>query len=456
MNSNSMNYISDEITLQIQQIQLQIISLKCQEKEGTITSAGAAFLDELTKKEFKLKEQKVLEVHTNAIQSGTLIKNGKEKTYYQTRVKSLKNPPRCSTYEALIEKLYDHYFGTTILNDYSFESVFEAALEEKIRLTSPKEKTVRDYRSSYKAFITPEFGSRDIREITSTQLKEYLQVQTRRINPTWKRFLKFKGILNLAFRYASDPDHRIIAVNIVPSDNGPYKKNLTMSDDRPEEKAFQPHEIEMIREYLWSRVEKEKYDVNGYAILFSSHTGVRQGEIPSLKWEDISEKLIHIHSQQNDRETANGKEYYYNPTTKNEKGESKNGRYIPLTQEVKHILNELKKKQEALGIHSEWVFAKEDGNWTTTVAYYESLYKICIDKLGLGLSNNHTFRIALNSYVLIPMGLDAPERARILGHSVQTNLEHYTFSRDKEFLSEIGDLPAFARPWSLGSRLLPH
>ena len=317
MNSNSMNYISDEITLQIQQIQLQIISLKCQEKEGTITSAGAAFLDELTKKEFKLKEQKVLEVHTNAIQSGTL---------------------------------------------------------------------------------------------------------------------------NLAFRYASDPDHRIIAVNIVPSDNGPYKKNLTMSDDRPEEKAFQPHEIEMIREYLWSRVEKEKYDVNGYAILFSSHTGVRQGEIPSLKWEDISEKLIHIHSQQNDRETANGKEYYYNPTTKNEKGESKNGRYIPLTQEVKHILNELKKKQEALGIHSEWVFAKEDGNWTTTVAYYESLYKICIDKLGLGLSNNHAFRIALNSYVLIPMGLDAPERARILGHSVQTNLEHYTFSRDKEFLSEIGDL----------------
>ena len=58
----------------------------------------------------------------------------------------------------------------------------------------------------------------------------------------------------------------------------------------------------------------------------------------------------------------------------------------------------------------------------------------------MGICHNHAFRIALNSYVLIPMGLDAPERARILGHSVQTNLEHYTFSRDKEFLSEIGDL----------------
>ena len=113
---------------------------------------------------------------------------------------------------------------------------------------------------------------------------------------------------------------------------------------------------------------------------------------------------------------------------------------IPLTKDVKYILSELKKKQEALGIHSEWVFCKEDGTWTTTVAYYESLYKICIEKLGLGLSNNHAFRIALNSYVLIPMGLNPAERARILGHSVKTNLENYTFSRDKEYLNEIGDI----------------
>ncbi|MCR5144153.1 MAG: hypothetical protein K6B67_02450 [Lachnospiraceae bacterium] len=133
-----------------------------------------------------------------------------------------------------------------------------------------------------------------------------------------------------------------------------------------------------------------------------------------------------------------GKKYYYNGTTKNEKGESRDGRYIPLTEEVRKILGELKRKQEELGIETEWIFAKEDGSWTTTVAYYESLYKICVEKLHLKLSNNHNFRIALNSYVLIPKGLPAPERARILGHTVETNLKHYTFSRDKEYLAEIG------------------
>ena len=44
------------------------------------------------------------------------------------------------------------------------------------------------------------------------------------------------------------------------------------------------------------------------------------------------------------------------------------------------------------------------------------------------------------NYVLIPMGLNPAERARILGHSVKTNLENYTFSRDNEYLHEIGDM----------------
>lgn len=430
----------NDLLSQINDLSVQIISLKNQQKEGMLTGVGATYLEELTKKEFKLKEKKVLEIHQNAIQTGTVTKNGKEKVYYQTRVKDLKTPPRCYSYENLIDKLYTHYFGKTIVSDYSFEAIFNAAVDERVRTTAPKEKTVRDYYSSYKSFITPEFGATDIRSFTSSQIKEYMQVISKQLNPTKKRFYKFKGILNLAFHYASDPEHQIIPQNIIPTDNAPYKKNCHLIEDRPEDKAFQPHEVDMIRDYLWKRVSKLKYDVNGYAILFSSHTGVRQGEIPSLKWEDISDKLIHIHSQQNDHEAETGKEYYYNPTTKNEKGESRNGRYIPLTKEVKHILDELKEKQDSLGIHSEWVFAKEDGTWTTTAAYYESLYKICVTKLNLNLSNNHAFRIALNSYVLIPMGIEAPERARILGHSVETNLKHYTFSREKEFLHEIGNI----------------
>ena len=53
--------------------------------------------------------------------------------------------------------------------------MFEAALDEKIRTERPKEKTIRDYHNSYKAFITDEFGSKDIRLIKPSELKEYIQ-----------------------------------------------------------------------------------------------------------------------------------------------------------------------------------------------------------------------------------------------------------------------------------------
>ena len=43
------------------------------------------------------------------------------------------------------------------------------------------------------------------------------------------------------------------------------------------------------------------------------------------------------------------------------------------------------------------------------------------------MSNNHAIRIYFNSFVLIPAGVSLPNRARILGHTEEVNLSHYTF-----------------------------
>lgn len=329
-------------------------------------------------------------------------------------------------------------------NTYSFKDVFELALDEKVRTENPKEKSIIDYRTSFKRFIDSDFADMDIDKITPSMVKEYLQKTTQRLRPTKKGFYRFKGILNLAFNYAIDPEHNLIEVNPVPKNNRPYTKNCIEYSSKPEDKAFQPHEIKLIQEHLWKRVNKLKYDVNGYAILFAIETGLREGEIPSLKWEDISSDRIHIHSQQNNKIKAGKKVYYYNPTTKNEKGISKDGRYIPLTQNIRKILMQLKTKQTALGINSVWVFAKENGDWITTASYSKALYLLCkgdssrgTTGLNLKLSNNHAFRMALNSYVFIPMGLDVTERAMLLGHSVQTNLQFYSFSKSDEYLEDI-------------------
>lgn len=398
----------------------------------------------LNAKELKEKEAKVKAVHTNKITKTTEKKRGQVREVYQTRLDGKR--PRRYTYKELIEYLYNYYYPVDVIVDYSFKTIFEKALDEKIRTEGTKEKTVRDYHNSYKAFISDEFGKKDIRIMTPSEVKEYIQTTTKELNVTVKRLYKLKGVLNLVFNYATDPEHAILSINPVPTTNAAYKKNCSHTSKRPEDKAFQPDEIQLIQEHLWKRVKRMHYDVNGFAILFSIETGVREGEIPSLKWTDVGENAIHIHSQLNDEKRDGKKVYYYNPSTKNEKGVSRDGRYFPMTDEIRRILTALKEKQKKLGIKSEWVFAKENGDWITTAGYYESLYKLS-KKLDLKLSNNHAFRMALNSYVFVPAGLSAPERAKLLGHSVQTNLNHYTFARADDYINDLKDtLNRFKNP----------
>ncbi len=420
---------------EIHSIELQIMNLHNLQNEGIVNSVDVT-IRELMNKKFKLKERMVLERHTHTITETSVIKHNKSVTRWQTVCGNSR--PRCSTYEGLIEKLYTYYYGESGITDFSFKNIFELALDEKIKTEHPKEKTVIDYRNSYKAFITDVMSKKDIRLIKPSELKQYIMDTVIRLNLTEKRLLKLKGVLNLVYGYAISPERKIVNVNPVPLDNRVFKKQCKQTNAKPEDKAFQPDEIDIIREYLWNRVHNRVYDVNGYAILFASWVGLREAEIPSLKWSDISDTTIHIHSQQNDEKRNGVKTYYYNPSTKNEKGISNGGRYFPMNKEILAILNELRDKQKSLGIETEWVFAKRDGSWITTVGYYEALYKVS-KNLGLSLSNNHAFRIALNSYVFIPMDIPVTERARILGHSADTNLKHYSFARTDEYLSELSD-----------------
>ena len=65
----------------------------------------------------------------------------------------------------------------------------------------------------------------------------------------------------MVFDYASDPEHQIIPVNIVPRDNLPYLKQCEIKVVKPEDKAFSLDDIFILREYLWKRVNKLKYKV---------------------------------------------------------------------------------------------------------------------------------------------------------------------------------------------------
>lgn len=97
-------------------------------------------------------------------------------------------------------------------------------------------------------------------------------------------------------------------------------------------------------------------------------------------------------------------------TKSDEKGESKGGRKFPLTNAINSLLEELKAVQECKWIHSEFVFCHENGEWIKTDAYITCLRRM-LKSLGFEITNNHAFRMSLNSNILFNVETEVSPRS---------------------------------------------
>ena len=91
-------------------------------------------------------------------------------------------------------------------------------------------------------------------------------------------------------------------------------------------------------------------------------------------------------------------------------------------------------------------FCDEKGRWLNKETYSQRLRRMC-KRMGYEITNNHAFRMSLNSNVFIHLGLPVTQRARLLGHSVEVNERKYSHSRTESLvdIKEILDRSIHAR-----------
>lgn len=420
-------------------------------KDDTIGATDAAIVEKMRKdKTFKLKEDAVLRTH--------ITKDGKPRAISSpcaaNRMRYVTKKPdgqqtSANTYEGLIEKLYDYYLEKCMLilkdQDYRLCKIFEQALESYTATRNPSENTVYKYQYNFRRFLGKcELAQADIRHISEYDLQKFTQEMVAKKHPKKKAYFDYMSVLHLIFNYARHK--KIITENPIDFiEARVYLKSCDQTRPKAQEKIMSPAEINDITEEVRRRIDRKPYYITGHMILLAIETGMRAGEICSLKWEDIHENeqnpgnsYIHVHTQQlSHRE--DGKEVHTLVCwTKNEKGISQGGRKFPITAKIKSILNELREKQNDMGIHSDFVFADENGKWISASAYEKFLARICKSK-GLDVTNNHAFRMSLNSNVFIPLGIPVTTRALLLGHSVEVNLKFYSYA-EKDNLAEVCNL----------------
>lgn len=409
-----------------------------QYNRGIIESVDAVNeeIEMYTAKERKIKRGLVLKAHTTEDGKPRTIKYQESKKLWQTIMPDGKRLYG-KTEEILMDKLFDFYHLT--IQKTTIRDLFELALEDKRQTANVVEDTLYQNRCAYNRSITEEFGKRDITTISGKDLQKYTLELVKSTELTKNAFLEYKGVLNLIFDYAIE--NEIITSNpVLTIKNSKYLKSCKQDSSAPEDNILSEEEIKLVvstvRRYMKHKTY-HGYFINGYAILLSIETGMRVAELCSLKWSDVKDNHLHIHSQQLNNKRRGGKEYYYAPWTKNEKGVSNGGRKFPLTRAIKDILDELKTLQEEMGITSEFIFCHPDGEWIKTDAY-ETCLRRMMKSLKLQVTHNHAFRKSLNCNVFIgKMQMPVTQRAKLLGHSVATNEKHYSFSSKDSDLDSL-------------------
>ena len=437
---------TDIAVSEIKKLEFERISLQNQFSLGIISKADVVICNGMNaNKKYKLQKQLVDKKHrTSKDDLRSIVYHSPTDSYpegyWYTKLEG-KVMVKAKTKQMLYEKLYDHYYGKMA---FTVKNIFDEAIDEKKCTENLKEQTIKRYYNSFNQLFTDDFKNKEIASISDLYLKKYTQqlVNQNEKPLTKKQYLAYKGILNIIFGYSLR--NGIITDNPVDKiKNKVYLKSCNTAKPVSADKIFSEEEIQLLINEVRRRMALPKwtdYYPLGFALIFSSLTGCRVGELCAVKWADIDEKrrVIHFHAQQTVYLKKGHIHYIYDNHTKNEKGLSQEGRLFPLYDEVYNLLKEIREKQTKYNITSEYIFCLRSGDCLTVHNYTKFLRRIC-QRVGLSVTNNHAFRMGLNSNVLIPCGFTAVERAEMLGHSVETNLENYSFVK-KDYLQNATEI----------------
>lgn len=318
------------------------------------------------------------------------------------------------------EQLYDFLFNFYRKQDEhpkTLNEAFELFLDNK-RAKGLSESTIKEY-IRYNGFISKRLKEMSLSSITEEDLRSWIMDDFIKRKPKKECLKKMIQLIKAVFalglrkKYCfEDP-----TLDILSED---YYKYCNLDCKSNEEKSFSDQELDRIREYCLQHIDNP----HAVAVMLSAETGVRAGELVSIRKSDLRDGFIHIHRQQiRVPKTKDNplcfKEVEY---TKNERMNPRGGRIVPITQKCQEAIN----IALALSGESEYLLHHPDGNWLLKDSYEAYLRRIC-SRLGIQTSNNHAFRVAYNGR-LLDANIDARDRCLVLGHSIQTNERNYSFS----------------------------
>ena len=363
----------------------------------------------------KLKKDYVMKYHQSAF---TCIAKGKKEGWWKTYVFTEEGRKEVlrKTEDALVETLYDFYQNGS-QSKKTLTQVFDLLEKYKSDNLNRSKQTVYVDRQRF-AQISQALREADIQDITAEDIQKWLVKEFLAKKPKEDALRKMFQLFSQIFDYGVMKRFcQMNPMQFVSIRDYVRMCDLSVKDD--EERQFSQEELAKLRKLA----EMKKQNPRALMMLMAMETGMRAGELVALHKTDIKDEYIHVHRQQKRDKNEEGHEIIVElGYTKDERMHPHNGRWVPITEDCRKVM------EWALELpgESEYLFHNQEGAMINKASYDRYLNRQCV-KIGTKATNNHAFRIALNSR-MIELGLSSADRALILGHAVQTNEQIYSVS----------------------------
>lgn len=361
------------------------------------------------------ERKKFLKKHNGTVWQGS---DGKWHTYLPDPTKNNgRKEVKRVTKESLEDCIIEHYKRNE--HEITVKELFHMWVEKKVDYGEIQAQTRDKYNRDFQRYLS-EMQNRIVSYLTEEDLEDYIRTTIREKKLSAKAWSGFRTLLNGMFKMARKKGYSKINISNFMSELDLSKRAFAVVRKNPEDNIFTESEISMIIDFV-----SKNPTLNGYGVLIAIYTGMRAGEIVSLKHEDIFKDYIYVHRTQV-RYMDNGKNVYViKDHTKTDAGTRK----VAITDKLRSILVKLRSEN----FDNEYLFYDSKRDCIKTIHSLTShLYAIC-RQIGIAERSMHCLRKTYATK-LINSGIDESIIISQLGHTEIDTTKAYYYYNDKSML----------------------
>lgn len=357
------------------------------------------------------ERKKYLENHNHSIWQ---TEGGEFCTYlYDENLPKHRKLIRRKTKELLEGAIVKYY--QDIENEPLFNKCFNDWIEEKISFGEIQKQTADRYRADYKRYIENTIlDTFKIKNINDELLESFIKTSIHKFNMSAKNWTGLRIILSGTIKYAIKKKYTNFHIGIFLDELDLSPRIFKKRKFVDEEQVFNDVEIKQLIQYI----NLHNTTLTNLGILLVLYTGVRAGELATLKFSDIKNDVMTVSRTQIKYYNENKMIHNIRESTKGRDGERK----IVLTKNALNVIEKI----HSINTESDYLFY-ENGKRLYAESFSCQLKRIC-QKINILPRSLHKIR---KTYATNLLDSGVPDKIieNQMGHTtIQTTKGFYYFN----------------------------